>query len=56
MLFTSRVILVFFFFPAAGLFCYLSIPPRGIVSFHSEHFFPVIPSVAEESRGNERGG
>ena len=41
MLFTLRVILVFFFFPAAGLFCCLSIPPRGLSS--AVHLYAAAP-------------
>ena len=43
----------FLFFPATELCCYLVIVPRGLGFFHP-HL--VIPSEAEESRGNERGG
>ena len=63
-----------FSFPAAELFCFLGLPPRGLSSAvnqtalprdvsaalrllnMTERKSPVIPSEAEESRGNERGG
>ena len=41
-----------FLFPATGRFYYLSVAPRGL-GFSIPH--PVIPSVVEESRGNENG-